>query len=112
MKPTPDEIEEKRLRKVLANPNAGGFELEDAQQRLAAIAERRDPMCQHCEARFSKHDKAVCPVVATFQRSRGKGLIPTASQAAEIRQKLASEEAARMRASSQRAAKNAQTKLF
>ena len=36
VKPTPDEIEEKRLRKVLANPNAGGFELEDAQQRIGA----------------------------------------------------------------------------
>jgi len=112
MKPTPDEIEEKRLRKVLSNPNAGGFELEDAQQRLAALTERRDPTCLYCEKRRSTHEKAVCPVVTSFQRSHGKGLFPTATQAAEVRQRLASKEEDARRAEAKRLAKNNQGRLF
>lgn len=84
MKLTPDQIEETRLLKVIANTDASAFELEDARERLAVIVERRDPTCVYCEKRRSTHEKAACPVVASFQRSHGKGLFPTPTQAAEI----------------------------
>jgi len=112
MKPTPDEIEEKRLRKVLANKQASAFELEDAQQRLAALTERRDPKCQHCEKPTSTHNEAKCPILARFQQRHGRGSIPTAGQAAELRARLAADEIAKSRADAKRAAKGGQGSLF
>jgi len=71
-----------------------------------------DPVCPHCEQRTSTHGRAVCPVVAAFQRSHGKGLIPTATQAADVRRRIRETEEAKRVAEARRAAKAGQGSLF
>lgn len=112
MKPTPDQIEEKRLRRILAIDGLTPFEREDAERQLAKLQERRDPTCAHCEQRTSAHGRAVCPVEATFQRSHGKGLIPTATQAADVRRRIREKDEAARAAELVRAVKAGQRSLF
>jgi hypothetical protein len=112
MNPTPDQIEERRLRKVLASEQVSAFEREDAERALAKLQERRDPTYAHCEQRSSTHGRAVCPVVATFERSHGKGLIPTATQAADVRRRIREKEEAARAAELFRAVKAGQRSPF
>jgi hypothetical protein len=107
-----DEIERKRLRRILAIDGLTPFEREDAERALAKLQERRDPTCAHCEQRSSTHGRAACPVVATFERSHGKGLIPTATQAADVRRRIRETEEAKRIAEARRAAKAGQGSLF
>ena len=105
-------IEEKRLLRIIADPKLTPFEREDAQRQLDTMLEKRDPTCVHCERRCSTHEGGKCQIVATFQRRVGKGLIPTESQAKELREKLAEEEAAKARSAAKREAKERQRSLF
>ncbi len=98
-----------RLRKQLASPASTDFEREDADRRIKRIVD--GPTCAHCLKPVSTHGKALCPVVLTFQRRHGK-TFPTETQAAEIRQKLAENEAAKRKAEAKRKAKASQGSLF